>query len=499
MSAQDKIKLDNIVELSASQVKDPNSEITGLVSGNKLKQAVRDFLQRSSVEAPDGTFIGVEFEIGFVYTGLTKPTQGVWVETDQIYLKDSFPVLYNTLGSKPLGPPSFTPGNVSISTTVNNKSAVFAFGKWWISSGGKIYSSTNGVTFTIISEVTGGNFRDLILFKGKLFVPSTNSNFYCITTDGINWASSKFNPYVAAFSPKAHVVDGILVVTGATNNFIYTKDLLTWTVNSLPLQVTRSTTRIEKVNGVYFLFHSDANGYGACYSTDLINWTFIPYSVKVENSPVYFNGFYFVLLASNNAYIRTSDFSYWAQFSTPTEITTSTNIKLYVYKSQLLWLQHGATIRGTTDGSIWSNFSSNVNYISLEDNSQFVTEDENYLYVLTTSGYGYTPDGINWKHHVSKFFSSAAPTYIGYLGNFLFLRINNRLTVTPDLINWYDVLESGTTGYPVAYNGREYLVITTSSVTNKLAITSYDPNTQFYIPPLKYPEDGIYKQWIKAL
>ena len=502
MSAQDKIKLDSIVELSAAQVKDPNSEITGLVSGNKLKQAFTEFLEKSSVESPDGTFIGVEFEIGFVYTGLNKPTQGVWVETDQIYLKDSFPVLYNALGSKPLGPPSFTPGNISISTTVNNKSAVFAFDKWWISSGGKIYSSTDGITFTLINEVTGGEFKDLILFKGKLFVPSTNSNFYFITTDGVNWTSSNFNPYVTAFSPKAHVVDGILVITGGSDSFIYTEDLLTWTVNTLPLQVTELVTRVEKVNGVYFIFQSTTNGSGACYSTDLINWSLIPYSVKVDNSPVYFNGFYFVLLASNNDYIRTSDFSSWTQFSTPTGNITNTNVKLYVYKSQLLWLQHGSTLSKTSDGSSWNSLSTSLdvfNYLSLEDNSQFVTEDENYLYVLTANGYGYTPDGINWKSHVSKFYTSDAPTYIGYQGNFLFLRINNKLVVTPDLNNWYEVLASGSSGYPVGFNGKEHLVISTGDVTSKLAITSYDPSTQFYIPPLKYPEAGIYKQWIKAL
>lgn len=502
MSAQDKIKLDSIIELSSDDVKDANSQKIGLVSGKKLKDAFKEFLQRNAMGVLENPYKNVEFEIGYVYTGLTKPSEGTWIETDQVYLKSSFPDLSDALGSKPLGIPSYLPGNITNDTTPNNNSIVFAFEKWWMTSAGKVYSSTDGVTFTLVSAVTGGIFKDLFLFKGKLFVPSTNSNYYRVTSDGTTWESSTFSPYTSGFNPRAKVIDNILFVLGGSSRLIYTEDLVTWTVKSLPFSTATETTHIEKTNGVYFIFRNTNSGSGACYSQDLNTWAFISTAAKVDNVPVYFNGYYFILSSASNRYCRSSDLINWTTIASPTGLTTLTNVRLYVYKSYLLWLQNGSVIKATSDGLTWTNIAGStktVNFASDLDNSWFLTEDKTNLYVLTQDGFMYTSDGFNWKQHISSFYTSASPTFIGYLGDFLFLRINNRIVGTSDSFNWYDILPVGSTGYPVFYNGEEFLTVGTNVVTNKISVCSYDTATQFYVPSLKYPEAGVYKQWIKAL
>lgn len=231
------------------------------------------------------------FEVGGIYVGAKKPTLGVWLDTDAVYLQSSYPALFSVLGLVP----SVAPWTLrSTSTLVDIRGLAYGNGVFvavGFASGGVAQgvSSTNGTTWTVRSvAATLG-----VCFGNGTFV-SVGSGVAQTSTDGITWTARTIP--AGAWSSVAYG-NGIFVAIGP-GIAASSPDGVTWTIRTMP---TQNTVRLAFGDGVFVA----VGGVNIARSTNGTTWSNVTLTGPSLSDVAYGGGF-FVAVGIGGGYAVTS-------------------------------------------------------------------------------------------------------------------------------------------------------------------------------------------------
>lgn len=286
-------------------------------------------------------------EVGGVYQGSKKPTVGVWLDTDAVYLQSSYPVLFTALGLVPGVAPwtQRTPGSLVTTRGLAYGNGVFvAVGD--TSTTGGAATSTDGITWTA-RTIAISAFA--VTFGAGVFV-AVGTNSVATSPDGITWTTRTIpNTAWRAISYGA----GVFVAIGAGST-VTSPDGITWTART---SVAANMGPITYGGGRFVVLSQSAAGGGAT-SVDGISWTAITTVAGVTPNSVAYGAGVFVAVGTSGA-MTSPDGLVWTARPIPGAGTGSASYQaVTVYNGRFIAVGSPAAgaplFADSPDGSTWT-------------------------------------------------------------------------------------------------------------------------------------------------
>lgn len=219
-----------------------------------------------------------------------------------------------------------------------------------VGDGGTIASSSDGASWTTVTNGVSTANLNAIAFGGASYVAAGADGTLLYSTDAVTWVA-KTNPTTATINGLASNGSSHFVAVGAGGTIVYSDSGTTWTAATSG--TTSDLLAVTYGNGLYaavgsggtVLTSSDGATWTARTSGTTSNLAGVAYGTDSSSSTALF-----VAVGASGAVVTSTDGATWTALS---PLSTG-NINAIAYVTQFVLAGNGGTIQTSTTGSTWT-------------------------------------------------------------------------------------------------------------------------------------------------